>query len=221
MMNRPSLLALCTMLALVAAPAQAGRRPSKGFDATLPAMPGNAPAADGAIFSAAMGYVSLVSGARAQRVGDVLTILLSESTSTTKSAANKSSRAGSTALTPPSVGPLAITPGTLNASGSASFNGAGNASQTNTFNGVIAVTIAEVRPNGTALVRGEKRMLLSQGKEWIQFSGIVRLADVDGANQVLSSQVADARIEYAGDGTVAQSAREGWLHKFFSYISPF
>jgi hypothetical protein len=43
-------------------------------------------------------------------------------------------------------------------------------------------------------------MLLAQGKEWIQFSGIVRLADVDAANQILSAQVADARIEYAGDG---------------------
>jgi flagellar basal body P-ring protein FlgI len=35
----------------------------------------------------------------------------------------------------------------------------------------------------------------------------VRLADVDAANQILSAQVADARIEYAGDGSVAQRAR--------------
>lgn len=78
-----------------------------------------------------------------------------------------------------------------------------------------------MRPNGTALVRGEKRLLLSQGQDWIQFSGIVRLADLDADSRVLSSRVADARIEYAGNGSIQRASREGWLSKFFSMISPF
>jgi len=211
---RPLLPALAASL-LLATPAQAGRRPAPGFNATLPTPPAMAPT-EGAIFIAAAGYAPLVSGARAQRVGDVLTIILNENTSTAKT-----KRSGSANITPPTLGPLSMTSTPLNASSSGSFNGQGNATQTNSFSGMISVTIAEVRPNGTALVRGEKRMLLAQGKEWIQFSGIVRLADVDAANQIQSGQVADARIEYAGNGTVAQSAREGWLSKFFSYISPF
>jgi flagellar L-ring protein precursor FlgH len=212
-------LALSAALVL-AAPAQAGRRPEKGFEATLPSPPAMAPT-EGAIFIAAAGYAPLVSGARAQRVGDVLTVILTESTSTAKTSSNKTQRSGSANIAAPTIGPLSMTSTPLNASSSGSFNGQGNATQTNSFNGMISVTIAQVRPNGTALVRGEKRMLLAQGKEWIQFSGIVRLADVDAANQVQSGQVADARIEYAGNGSVAQSAREGWLSKFFSYISPF
>ena len=83
------------------------------------------------------------------------------------------------------------------------------------------MTIAEVRANGTALLRGEKRLLLSQGQEWIQFAGIVRLADIDADNRIASSRVADARIEYAGDGAVSRASRQGWLSKFFSAISPF
>lgn len=212
-------VALVAALAL-AAPAQAGRRPAPGFEAALPAAPTAAPA-DGAIFVAAAGYAPLVSGARAQRVGDVLTIILNENTSTAKTSTTKTQRTGNANIAAPTIGPLAMTSTPLNASSSGSFNGQGNATQTNSFSGMISVTIAEVRPNGTALVRGEKRMLLSQGREWIQFSGIVRLADVDSANQIQSGQVADARIEYAGNGSVAQSAREGWLSKFFSYISPF
>lgn len=219
MINRSLPLALIAALVL-ASPAQAGRRPARGFDAALPVPPASAPT-EGAIFIAAAGYAPLVSGARAQRVGDVLTIILSESTSTAKTSTNKTQRTGSANIAAPTLGPLSMTSTPLNASSSGSFNGQGNATQTNSFNGMISVTIAEVRPNGTALVRGEKRMLLAQGKEWIQFSGIVRLADVDAANQILSAQVADARIEYAGDGSVAQSAREGWLSKFFSFISPF
>jgi flagellar L-ring protein precursor FlgH len=38
---------------------------------------------------------------------------------------------------------------------------------------------------------------------------------------VASTRVADARIEYAGNGTIQRAAREGWLSKFFSMISPF
>ncbi|WDF74085.1 flagellar basal body L-ring protein FlgH [Novosphingobium sp. KACC 22771] len=205
---------------VLAAPALAGRRPAPGFEATLPAAPTAAPA-DGAIFVAAAGYAPLVSGARAQRVGDVLTVILNENTSTAKTSSAKTQRTGSASISATKVGPISIASPPLNGSASGSFNGQGNATQTNSFSGMISVTIAEVRPNGTALVRGEKRMLLAQGKEWIQFSGIVRLADVDAANQIQSGQVADARIEYAGNGTVAQSAREGWLSKFFSYISPF
>lgn len=177
--------------------------------------------ADGSIFAVNASYTSLVSGAQAHGVGDMVTIVLSETTTSTKTAGSKTQRTGSASITPPTAGPFAFNPSSLNAAAQSSFNGQGNATQTNAFNGTIAVTIAEVRSNGTALVRGEKRMLLSQGHEWIQFSGIVRLADIDQTNSVQSAQVADARIEYAGDGAIQRSSREGWLSKFFNILSPF
>ena len=64
-------------------------------------------------------------------------------------------------------------------------------------------------------------MMLSQGHEWIQFSGIVRLADIDAKNTVRSPQVADARMEYSGKGSIQRASREGWLSKFFNMITPF
>jgi flagellar L-ring protein precursor FlgH len=64
-------------------------------------------------------------------------------------------------------------------------------------------------------------MLLSQGNEWIQFSGIVRLADVDEQNRIRSNQVADARIEYTGIGSIQRSGRVGWLSRVFNIVSPF
>lgn len=36
-----------------------------------------------------------------------------------------------------------------------------------------------------------------------------------------SAKVADAHIEYAGNGAITRSAREGWLSRFFNIISPF
>ena len=217
-----ALLIGAALLALNAAgPAWAGRKPPVGFGATLPQQPAPRPA-DGAIFNASAGYAGLVEGRRAHAVGDPLTIVLVEQMTTSKSASSKTDRAGSANIVPPSAGPLSfLDPNALKASAGSSFNGKGNAAQTNSLGGSLSVTIAEVRPNGTALVRGEKRLLLSQGQEWVQFSGIVRLGDIDQNNSLVSTQVADARIEYAGNGAIQRASREGWLSKFFNILSPF
>ena len=199
----------------------AAKAPPTGFAPTLPNPVPMAPPAAGAIFNVTTGYAPLVGGYRAHNVGDIVSIVLSETTSSTKTAQTKTQRSGSASITPPTAGPFAINPSALNAASQGTFNGQGNSTQTNQFTGAISVTIADVRPNGTALVRGEKQMLLSQGTEWIQFSGIVRLADIDKDNTVSSANVADAHIEYAGNGAITRSAREGWLSKFFNVISPF
>lgn len=64
-------------------------------------------------------------------------------------------------------------------------------------------------------------MQLSQGDEWVQFAGILRLADVSVENRVLSSQIADAQIIYGGSGAIQQASRPGWLSRFFNMVSPF
>ena len=214
-------VALALLAALAALPA-AAKTPPAGFAASLPVVPVVPRPADGAIFNVAAGYAALVTGARARGIGDALTITISETTTSSKTASSKTQRTGSEAVTPPTTGPFSfLKSSALNAGAQSSFNGQGNAAQTNAFSGSVAVTIAEVRANGTALVRGEKVMLLSQGQEWIQFSGIVRLADIDADNTVPSSRVADAKIEYAGNGSIQRAGREGWLSKIFAIVSPF
>lgn len=192
-----------------------------GFEPSMPVAPAQ-PRSDGSIFNVAAGYAPLVSGSRARTVGDPLTIVLVENITSTKSAGSKTGKGGGFSITPPSAGPLSfLNPDALKASGQSSFKGDGSAVQTSNFSGTVAVTIAEVRPNGTALVKGEKRMMLSQGQEWIQFSGIVRLIDIDADNTVKSPQVADARMEYSGKGSIQRASREGWLSRFFNMVSPF
>lgn len=176
----------------------------------------------GSIFQTSQGYANLVTGNRARALGDMVTIVLVESTSTSKSTTGQTDRSGSFALIPPTTGPLGfLNPNALNASGDGSFNGGGNAAQQSQLNGTIAVTIAALYPNGTAEVVGEKQMNLSQGDEWVQFAGRIRLVDIDVDNRLASSQVANARIIYAGKGAVQQASRPGWLSRFFTAISPF
>jgi len=187
--------------------------------ASDPAAPG---ASSGAIFQTAQGYVGLHVGARARNLGDMLTIVLVENTTTQKSASGQTARDGSLGITPPATGPLSfLNPEALKAASEGSFRGQGNAAQQSRLNGAIAVTIAAVYPNGTADVVGEKQLALSQGEEWVQFAGRVRLIDVDANNRLFSNQVANARMIYSGKGAIQQASRPGWLARFFGMISPF
>jgi flagellar L-ring protein precursor FlgH len=200
-------------------PALAPAAPPSLAAASAPDQPG---ASAGAIFQASQGYVGLHVGARARNLGDMLTIVLVESTTTQKSATGQTGRDGSFSITPPATGPLSfLNPEALKAASEGSFRGQGNAAQQSRLNGAIAVTIAVVYPNGTADVIGEKQLALSQGEEWVQFAGRVRLIDVDANNRLFSNQVANARIIYSGKGAIQQASRPGWMSRFFGMISPF
>ncbi|MGB7408563.1 MAG: flagellar basal body L-ring protein FlgH [Pontixanthobacter sp.] len=212
----------CLSLLSLSACGATGHAP--GYTAALPPPPPvqSVVAANGAIYQAAVGYAGLHEGTRARRIGDVVTIVLAENVRSSKSANARTDRAGSARIVPPGAGPLDfLNPEALKAAANASFKGQGNAGQTSSLFGAVAVTIADVRPNGTALVIGEKHLTLSQGQEWVQFSGIVRLADIDIDNRVLSTQIADSRIIYSGKGAIQQASRPGWLSKFFAKVSPF
>ena len=201
-----------------------GAEPTAGFTATLPPPPPTVAhqAANGGIFQVDNGYSPLHTGNRARAVGDPVTIMLVETTKTSKSAGSKTDRDGGFSLSPPATGPFSfLNPEALTASGKSNFKGQGTASQTSSLSGQLSVTIAEVRSNGTALVRGQKLLQLSQGEEWVQFSGILRLADLDEDSRIVSTRVADARIVYSGKGSIQRASREGWLTRFFNMITPF
>lgn len=168
---------------------------------------------------------------RARRVGDVLTIKLVERTDAKKSqTANVAKDTDLNVENPTVLGspvqfgtpgffPLASTTGNnleTRFGSSHGFTGEGDAAQRNELIGDITVTVSEVLPNGSLVVRGEKRVVINQGNEYVKISGIVRPVDIDTNNTVLSTKVADATIMYAGDGQVADAGRMGWLGRFFT-----
>ncbi|RHW18481.1 flagellar basal body L-ring protein FlgH [Sphingomonas gilva] len=224
-MIRTLTLAACALAVVAAAPADARKKKkSKDIDyaATLPVAPPPAPAPNGAIFQASAGYAPLTSGNRAARVGDLITIVLVERTQASKSATQVTDRDGSIGLSPPTTGPLALfSPSDIGMGGGNSFTGKGQATQANALSGEITVTVAQVFPNGAMLVKGEKLVTLNRGDEFIQIAGLVRPEDITADNRVASTRVADARITYSGNGEVARASRQGWLQRFFSWISPF
>ena len=174
---------------------------------------------------AAATHKGLFEERRAVRVGDTLTVMLNETTRASKDIGTNARRLSSNGLnagfnlsTGSTATPTAINGG-LNSNGNTNFDSKGGSSASNQFLGTITVTVLEVLPNGNLNVAGEKRLAVGHEKEVIRFGGIVSPSTLQG-NSVLSSQVADARIEYRGVGITDQIQNPGMLTKLFSRFSP-
>ncbi len=202
-------------------------RDDPSYAATPPAALPPASQSNGAIYHT--GYdIALFQDNKARHVGDTLTVQLVEKTAASKKASTNTKKDTSVAITAPDFvlgSPISRNgrnPFDASGTGSSSFGGTGDSSQSNSLSGDITVTVAEVLANGNLLVRGQKRLMLNQGEEFIQISGIVRPVDIHSDNTVLSTQLADARIGYSGKGAVQDANTMGWLARFFnSVIWPF
>lgn len=164
---------------------------------------------------------------KARRVGDLITVILEEKTNAAKKASTSTKKDSDINMPSPTVFGLPVTAGgnlILNNSvdSAATFSGEGDSSQSNSLSGNITVTVAQVLPNGNLVVRGEKLLTLNQGSEVVRISGIVRPVDVTPSNTIISTQIANARITYGGNGIVADSNKAGWATRFFnSAVWPF
>jgi len=83
------------------------------------------------------------------------------------------------------------------------------------------VTVIDVMPNGNLLVSGEKQLAIGHEQEYVRISGVVNPSYVDAFNNVDSSRVADARIEYKSAGQISEGEVMGWLARFFLNVMPF
>lgn len=165
--------------------------------------------------------LSLFSDPRARRVGDILTIVLREATSATKSASTTTTKETDIDLPGPTIAGRPVTSnGTpildTSITGNREFDGGGSQSQSNRLQGNITVTVMNRLPNGNLVVQGQKWLRLNHGDEFVQIVGVVRPLDVRDDNTVSSDRVADARISYGGKGVIANANQPGWLDRFFN-----
>ncbi len=183
-------------------------------DEPLPVAPTAQRGVSGGVFSAES--VALTSDARAYRVGDVVTVILQETTQASKRAGTSFNKGSSASVAP--LGLLGKTFGKtgIDISADRSFAGDSTSTQQNALSGALTVIVQEVLPNGLLRVAGEKNMTLNQGEEFLRLKGYLRAADIDSDNQVSSLRVANARIAYSAKGVLADANSAGWLTRFFT-----
>lgn len=159
--------------------------------------------------------LSLTSDNRAFRPGDLLTVMLEETTQASKKADTNFSKNSDAEVKAPIIAGKSIK-ADASLSAQRDFKGSSSSTQQNTLQGAITVIVHQVLPNGLLLVKGEKSLYLNQGEELLRLSGYVRVGDIDTDNRVSSLRVANARIQYMGKGALADSNNPGWLTRFFN-----
>lgn len=159
-------------------------------------------------------FASLAGDQRARDVGDVITILVYQSAEARNAAQNTSRTRRSFEG--------AVAGGDINESGTLSldgaYNGQGEVRRSESFLTQISARVEEVRENGDLVIAGRQRMRMNGETTMVNVRGIVRPADIENGNRVLSSRLAEAEISYEGRGFVTRNAQPNFVHRVLSVL---
>jgi flagellar L-ring protein FlgH len=195
-------------------------QPTHAQPAPLPAQP----PITGSIFQAER-YRPLVEDHRARLVGDTLTVQIAEKISATSKATSSVDKTGAmdasvSAFPGIKANSFAGGRASLGTSSSNTFAGKGVTESSNDFSGVITATVVNVLPNGHLVIAGEKQIGVNANVDVLRFSGTVDPRSIAPGNSVLSTSIANVRIEQRGKGQQAEAQSMAWLARFFLTLLP-
>jgi flagellar L-ring protein precursor FlgH len=178
------------------------------------------------------GARSLYTDRKAFRVGDLVTIVINQSTTAVKDQNTETSKDTSvndqlSAFLGPFLGGertaaeiLRRDPHSVWTSAD-SFKGKGKLNNTETLTSTIQARVTDVMPNKVLRLEASRRVDLGQEKSDLVLTGLVRQEDLTTANTILSTQVADLQVKQVTNGEISRSQKKGWLTRVWENISPF
>ena len=153
---------------------------------------------------------------RAMNVGDIVTLIISETTTTSATRSSANEKSGSVSIGA-GVGIFDFLKA-ASASGSDKFNAKGSASSTNRTIGNVTVTITEITPAGNFILEGTQSIWQNRNEHKITFRGMCRPEDISSSNTILSTRVADATVRFDGKGPLNAKQRQGILTQIFNIL---
>jgi flagellar L-ring protein precursor FlgH len=173
---------------------------------------------------------SMFADKRAQAIGDLITILVQESSTASKENSTKTSKSSSvdasidTFLYSPTASGFLTKNGQLPAmkfGGTQTFDGGGKINNSERITARIAVRVYDIQPNGNLLIEGRRETYVSGEKQEAVLRGLVRSEDIAANNTVFSYNVADASIRFVSKGTITDNTRKGWFFRIWEKVTPF
>lgn len=165
-------------------------------------------------------YKPIFEGIKAKRVGDIMTVIIVDNTSSSNALnANNAKNGAADSVSTNSNGDKVQPTWSISNENSSTLNNTGTASSV--FTGSISVTVTEVLPNGFLVVAGEKQLGGNQGTQFIRLSGVVNPAMITTDNAVSSNTIADARFEFRSNNFMDASYISSAITRFFYSILPF
>jgi flagellar L-ring protein precursor FlgH len=168
---------------------------------------------------------SMFADRKAAAKGDILTIIVAESAVAQSSQSKSSTRESNvqdaiSRFIYPGLGThKGQLPG-MAAGGSSSYSGGGDVSNTQSLSARAAVTVTDVLPNGNLVLEGVRVVTFSGETQFVVLRGIVRSDDIARDNSVISTNIADARVEFHAEGALTDAQKRGWLAKVYEKLRP-
>jgi flagellar L-ring protein precursor FlgH len=192
--------------------------------------PPPAPQTEGSLFSDEA-QPFLFTDVRANNVGDIVTINIVETSKASKQTQtnlgrNNEVQASLKALLGyetnlPGVGGDYSPSTAIDAKFGSKFTGNGKTTRNETMSAQISARVIQILPNGDLVLRGSREVTVNNEKQYLIIQGVVRPQDISPDNTVLSSYIADARIDYTGKGDLSDQQRQGWASRVLNVIWPF
>lgn len=152
----------------------------------------------------------------ASQVGDIITVILQEniSGSTSSEAKNSSNAAGAAGgSTSSNFLPFQPTFGT-NAEVNYDSDERVRTDQGQLLEGIMSVEVTDITNGGNLVIEGSRSTEINGERHTMDLTGIVRPRDINGRNQVLSYQLANAQINYEKDGDIrGVTKKEGFFKR--------
>jgi flagellar L-ring protein precursor FlgH len=176
------------------------------------------------------GGVGMVADHKAAHTGDIVTVIVQESANASSTQNKESTRKSSVNdavqqfLFPPGVSGLGTHAGqlpSLQITGASDYTGGGQVSNSQTVTSQAAVIVTDVLPNGNMVIEGVRLVSFSGETQYVVLHGLVRPDDIASNNTVLSSNIAEARVEFVNKGTLVDAEKKGWLQGLYDMLRPF
>lgn len=194
-----------------------------------PVIEASMPKTPGSLWTTGNG--SLFVDNRASRIGDILTVVISEQAEASKEASTSTGRSTTASADLTSLFGLesnianinsAIDPAKLLSAGYTNdFKGSGTTSRKEDLVATLTTRVVEVLPNGTLRISGSKSVTVNHEQQLIHLSGIVRQQDITSENMIDSKYILDANIIYTGKGVIDDKQKPGWLLRLLDTVTPF
>lgn len=153
---------------------------------------------------------------RATGIGDIVTIVISESTTTSATRSSSNEKSGSVKLSA-GIGIFDFLQA-ASAGGSDKFSAKGSAASSNRVAGNVTVTVVDVTPGGNFILEGTQSIWQNKNEHKIVFRGTCRPEDISSSNTILSTRVADATVRFDGKGPLNAKQRQGILTQIFNIL---
>ena len=179
--------------------------------------------------------VGLTEDGKARRIGDIVTILVTETASASKQAATATGRSSSLSAGIPAFmglegagillnnlgGKEANLSKLIDASASSKFDGSGSTSRKETLSATITAKVIDLLPNGNLKIEGRRNVKVNNEDQIVTVRGIIRQRDITPENTINSVYIADAQISYSGEGIISDRQKPGWLMNLVDKLWPF